>query len=167
MNDLRGAIADLESLVSAPELGLPEEVLLLVGRLAPLINVDLLIQDAAGRTLLTWRDDRFYGPGWHIPGGIIRYKERALDRVHAVALRELSAKVECEAVPLLVREHIDPHAAERGHFISLLYRCRLLAPLDPARRFVPQNPQPDQWEWHERCPANLIAQQLEYGMYFS
>ena len=167
MNRINRAIGDLESLVSAPERGLPEELLLLVSRLTPLVNVDLLIQHSDGRTLLTWRHDRFYGPGWHIPGGIIRYKEKALDRIHAVALQELSAKVEPEAAPLLVREYIDLHARERGHFVSLLYRCRLLTPLDPARRFVPQAPQPDQWKWHERCPDNLIAQQLEYGTYFS
>ena len=165
-NEMSHAIGVLESLVSAPQRGLPEELLLLVSRLTPLINVDLLIQDNDERTLLTWRHDRFYGPGWHIPGGIIRYKEKALDRIHAVALRELLAEVESEAAPLLVREYIDPHARERGHFISLLYRCRLLTPLDLARRFVPQNPQPDQWEWHERCPANLIAQQLDYKTYF-
>jgi ADP-ribose pyrophosphatase YjhB (NUDIX family) len=165
-NDMSRAIGDLESLVSAPERCLPEELLLLVSRLTPLVNADLLIQDSDGRTLLTWRHDQFYGPGWHIPGGIIRYKEKALDRLHAIALQELVAKVESEATPLLVREYIDPHIRERGHFISLLYRCRLLTPLDPARRYVPQDPQPDQWKWHERCPANLIAQQLEYRTYF-
>jgi len=165
-NDMSRAIGELESLVSAPERGLPEDLLMLVSRLTPLVNVDLLIQDSGGRTLLTWRHDRFYGPGWHIPGGIIRYKEKALDRIRAVALRELVAEVESEAAPLLVREYIDLHAGDRGHFISLLYRCRLLTPLDPGRRFVPQHPQPDRWEWHEHCPANLIAQQLEYGTYF-
>jgi ADP-ribose pyrophosphatase YjhB (NUDIX family) len=167
INDISRAIGDWESLVPAPERGLPEELLLLVSRLTPLVNVDLLIQDSGGRTLLTWRHDRFYGPGWHVPGGIIRYKEKALDRVHAVALLELDAEVECEAAPLLVREYIDPYAKERGHFVSLLYRCRLLTPLNPARRFIPHNPQPDQWEWHQHCPSNLIAQQLEYEAYFS
>jgi colanic acid biosynthesis protein WcaH len=166
MNDMNRAIGDLESLVSAPERGLPEELLLLVSRLTPLVNVDLLIQDSGGRTLLTWRHDRFYGPGWHIPGGIIRYKEKAMDRIHAVGRQELVAEVEPEAAPLLVREYIDLHAIERGHHISLLYRCRLLTPPDPARRFVLQDPQPDQWKWHEHCPPNLIAQQLEYATYF-
>ena len=52
--------------------------------LTPLVNVDLLIKDS-GRTLLTWRDDEFYGPGWHIPGGILGFKERALDRLAKVA----------------------------------------------------------------------------------
>jgi colanic acid biosynthesis protein WcaH len=34
-----------------------------------------------GRTLLTWRDDESFGAGWHVPGGIIRYKETAADRI--------------------------------------------------------------------------------------
>lgn len=48
--------------------GLPQEVFYFVSELTPLINVDLLIKDKSGRTLLTWRDDKFYGPAWHIPG---------------------------------------------------------------------------------------------------
>ena len=71
---LSAMIAALEAEIGDPRHGLPEEVFRLVSRLTALINVDLLIQDEGRRTLLTWRDDEFYGAGWHIPGGIIRYK---------------------------------------------------------------------------------------------
>jgi ADP-ribose pyrophosphatase YjhB (NUDIX family) len=103
-----------------------------VSRVTPLINVDLLIQDDRSRTLLTWRDDEFFGAGWHVPGGIIRYKESAADRIHACAREELSAEVSAEAAPLLVSESIVEQ--RRGHHISLLFRCRLLSPPDEARR---------------------------------
>ena len=67
---LRRCIETLEAAIGDPKRGLPEDVFLFVSRIIPLIAVDLLIQDDRSRTLLTWRDDEFYGPGWHAPGGI-------------------------------------------------------------------------------------------------
>src|SRR5882724_749356 len=127
--ELSEAITTIDSFLVDPRRGLPEELFLLISRLTPLINVDLLIHDEAGRTLLTWRDDEFFGAGWHLPGGVIRYKERATDRVRACALDELGAEVAFEPLPILVSETIrEPN--ERGHLISLLYLCRLVSPLD-------------------------------------
>src|SRR3954451_13793393 len=75
------AFAVLDAWVGEPVDGLPEEFFLFLSRYTPIVNVDLLIQEAIGedrrRTLLTWRDDETYGAGWHVPGGIIRYKESA------------------------------------------------------------------------------------------
>ena len=65
-----------------PTKGLSEETFLLISQLTPMVNVELLIQDKNKGTLLTWRHDKFYGPAWHLPGGIIRFKE----------LEELEAK---------------------------------------------------------------------------
>lgn len=78
------AIEVLSAAVVDPPIGLPEEVFLFISRLTPMINVDLLIQDERKRTLLTWRDDERLGPGWHVPGGIIRFKEEIQLRVKAV-----------------------------------------------------------------------------------
>ena len=72
--ELREIIDILESSIPNPSKGLPEEVFLFVSRITPLINVDLLIKNEQNHTLLTWRNDSYY-LGWHIPGGIIRYKE--------------------------------------------------------------------------------------------
>jgi len=127
--------------------------------------VDLLIQDDAGRTLLTWRDDEFFGAGWHIPGGIIRYKELAVDRIRACALTELGAEVAFDSAPLLISENIRPHRS-RGHFISLLYRCQLLTPLDDARRASSTRPSAGMWSWHQGCPPDLIEAQAEYASFF-
>src|ERR1022692_4518995 len=114
--DHQAAISNLLSAIGDPHGGLPEDIFLFVSRIVPLVNVDLLIQDDAGRTLLTWRDDRFFGAGWHVPGGIIRYKEAAADRVRACAREELGADVSFDGVPLLVTETIREQP-ERGHFI--------------------------------------------------
>ena len=102
-----------EAALGDPRQGLPEEVFLFASRITPLINVDLLIQDDAGRTLLTWRDDEL-GQGWHIPGGIIRYKETSAERIRECARLELGAEVSFDAAPLLVLETIRPHRSLSG-----------------------------------------------------
>lgn len=157
-------IAALEATLPEPRTGLPEEVLQLVSRLSPLVNVDLLIKDDRQRTLLTWRDDELFGPGWHVPGGLIRYKERAADRVHACALEELGADVESDAQPMFVHESIGT-SRTRAHHVSLLYRCRIAGALDEGRRASSDPPRCGQWRWHDRCPSNLLAEQAAYARF--
>ena len=164
-SDLAGSIRELESRIGTTADGWPEELFLFVSRITPLVNVDLLIRDMRGRTLLTWRNDRFYGPGWHVPGGIIRFRETAAERIRVVARRELGADVEFDASPLLVHEGIDPERRDRGHFISLLYKCRLATDPDARQRFTPDAPRPNQWMWHAGCPKNLIREQRDYARY--
>jgi len=147
----------LEEKIPAPTMGLPEPVFLFFSRLTPMINVDLFIKDKMGRTLLTWRDDGHDPAGWHIPGGIIRYKERAEARIHAVALSELGATVKFDPSPMNIEEVIHQSRAVRGHFISMLYRCYLTSPLDEALGFQGGTPQAGQWAWHEEAPPNLIS----------
>lgn len=89
--DVLNAISTLESAIGDPYQGLPKEIFLFVSRIAPLVNVDLLIQDDAERTLLTWRDDEFFGTACHVPGSVIRYKEMAADRTGPCAREELGA----------------------------------------------------------------------------
>ncbi len=144
--------------------GLPEDVFLFVSRLTPLVNVDLLIKDPALGTLLTWRDDEFFGPGWHVPGGIIRYKESAADRLRACAHDELGAGIVPGAAPLLILEDVGSQES-RGHHISLLYRCQLVTPPDASRQAV-DPPTPGHWRWHSVAPANLLDEQREYARFF-
>jgi len=158
-------ISELEAALGDPLQGLPEELFLFVSRITPLINVDLLIQDDGGRTLLTWRDDEFFGAGWHVPGGIIRYKEMAADRIRACARAELGAEVAFNSAPVLVSENIRPHRS-RGHFISLLYQCRLLTPLDQGRRADSSEPSAGTWRWHQGCPPDLLEAQAHYARFF-
>jgi colanic acid biosynthesis protein WcaH len=164
-SDLAGSIRLLESRIGTRAEEWPEELFLFVSRITPLVNVDLLIRDARGRTLLSWRSDRFYGPGWHVPGGIIRFGETAAERIRIVARRELGADVEFDASPLLVHEGIHPDRRDRGHFVSLLYPCRLASDPDARQRFMPEAPLPNQWMWHDRCPDNLIREQRDYACY--
>lgn len=156
------ALRTLEAAIAYPTAGLPEEVFLFVSRITPLINVDLLIKDESNRTLLTWRDDDHYGAGWHIPGGIIRYKETAVERVHAVAFSELGARVTCESAPIFVLESIA-HERDRGHFYSLLYRCRITTAPDESRRARTNPARSGDWAWHSGPPRDLLSAHRPYA----
>ncbi|MCU1234716.1 MAG: hydrolase [Candidatus Solibacter sp.] len=160
------AFDTLDGWVGEPAGGLPEDFFLFLSRYTPLINVDLLIQDDRRRTLLTWREDETYGAGWHVPGGIIRYKETAEERIRATAQRELGTDVAFGAEPMAIVQAIEPDRRERGHFISMVYRCRLTGPPDPALAHREGAPRRDQWAWHESCPPDLIPAQAVYRRFF-
>lgn len=166
-HDVRSALATLAEALGPARHGLPEEVFLYVSSLTPMINVDLLIRDEAGRVLLTWRDDAFYGPGWHVPGGIIRFKEKAAERIAAVAAGELGATVNFDPTPMALHEIMNPERDVRGHFISLLHACRLTSALDETRRFDPAAPRAGDWAWHARCPDNIIRVHEIYRPHFA
>jgi len=155
----------LRSVVKDSRIGLPEEVFLFISELTPLVNVDLLVKNDQHRTLLTWREDGFYAPGWHLPGGIIRFKETAVDRVRAVARSELGAEVEFDLTPLTVREVIQSTRNVRGHLISLLFRCSLLTPPDEELRFESGRPKPGEWSWHSTCPPDILEAHRAYASY--
>lgn len=155
--DIQQSIDLLESFIKNPTEGLPEEIFLWVSRVTPMINVDLLIKNDKNETLLTWREDVYHGSGWHIPGGIIRYKETISDRIMAVAESELGAKVEFEDELLAINQVIQPFRRVRGHFISLLYRCKLLTMPTEKLNIEITGKIPLAWAWHAECPQEIIS----------
>lgn len=155
--DLSSLIDKVLQHVPDAKIGLPQDVFYLVSQLTPLINVDLLIKNESGQTLLTWRQDRFYGPAWHIPGGIIRFKENIEDRISKVAQIELGCQVSFSPKPVNVKNMINCDRDVRGHFISLLYVCKIESPPDPSKACVNNEPKNGQWAWHDQAPQNLLS----------
>jgi ADP-ribose pyrophosphatase YjhB (NUDIX family) len=152
---------DLESALASigdPRNGLPEEVFHFIRKVTPLINVDLLIR-RDGRTLLAWREDE-YDKGWHIPGGIVRFREAFDARIEAVALAEIGATVESEALPCNIAE-LRQHP--RGHFISLLYCCSLTGEIEPVRIYSGRGrPANGSLSWIEGVPSDLYSSHRFY-----
>ena len=147
------ALAYIEQQVGNPKNGLPLEIFYSISRLVPMVNVDLLIKDENNRTLLAWRDDEFAGTGWHVPGGIVRFKETLENRINKVAEIEIGAKVNYESEPVAVNQVICDHNT-RGHFISLLYKCTL--PESYVIQNGPAENEPGFLKWHGSCPENLV-----------
>ena len=67
--------------IFTPINGLGKRLFLIVSQLTPICNVELVIKNNLNKTLLIFRDDGFYGPGWHLPGGIIRFREKVKSSV--------------------------------------------------------------------------------------
>ena len=87
------AIAILDKETVNPQAGLPDELFRFISRITPLVNIDLLIKDDLGRTLLSWRDDQYFGAGRHLPGGVIRFKEVLETRIKNVAESEIGVEI--------------------------------------------------------------------------
>ena len=136
MSKVSEAIRELQKAMAEegvnPENGLPLDLFEFNVSLLPFVNVDLLIQNKDGQILLSWRDDKHYGAGWQIPGGIIRMMETIDDRIQKTAQREIGCKVEYDKEPFAVHENIIKehrkgleNQLERAHNIALLYNCRV------------------------------------------
>jgi len=155
------AIEALNKQVPDPSAGLPEELFYYISKVTPLINVDLLIKDGTGRTLLSWRDDQYAGRGWHLPGGIIRFRETIETRIQKVAETEIGVHVEYEATPIAMTQIIHTERQIRGHFISLLYKCKLLSDFIPENKEL-SSTDPGYLMWHKTCPDDLLKFQEIY-----
>ena len=162
--DTEAAIKILVEAVPEPSLGLPDNVFYYISRTTPLVNVDLLIKDEAGRTLLSWRHDSYAGPGWHVPGGIVRFKEAIEKRIKKVAEIEIGAAVQFDPIPIAIHQFIHEERDIRGHFISILYNCFL------PGTFVPRNEglsieDAGYLAWHDHFPENMLNIQKVYRKY--
>lgn len=111
--------------------GLGTDLFHFVSSLTPIVNVDLLVYNTKGQFLLAMRDDKYYGKGWHVPGGCIRFKETIDSRIRKVAESELNmVDFSYDKEPIKVFEIIWNHNGriiengdERSHFITLVYKC--------------------------------------------
>ena len=152
---LNGHIQAVENAVADASKGLPEEVFLMTTRLVPMINVDLLIRTPEG-VLLTWREDKHFVPGWHIPGGIIRFMEKIETRLDAVAFSELGAMLKPEKKLLNIHEFFYPELSSRNHFISLLYEVELASQVTVPRCTNLAAPRHGEYAFFPKAPENLL-----------
>ena len=152
--DLKDAIRCLDKAVNNAKTGLPDELFYFVTRLTPMVNVDLLVKDSRNRTLLAWRKDTSSGAGWHVPGGIVRYKEKLEDRIKQVSIKELGIALNFSPMPIAINQLIQWRDT-RGHFISFLYYCKIEKELVPNNKDTSPNTT-GYLKWHENCPDNLV-----------
>jgi colanic acid biosynthesis protein WcaH len=160
--------SQLLHLIPDASIGLGDEIFLSISRLTPIVNVDLLIQrsfNGKKYTLLTWRSDNFY-LGWHLPGGILRFKERISTRIGKVAESELESKVTKAQGPIAINEIISSERDARGHFISLLYSVDLVSYPDFREGIYEESPVAGAVNWFQGPPLNLLKQHDIYVRYF-
>ena len=97
-----------------------------------------------------------YDAGWHIPGGIIRFREKILDRVIKVAKNELNAVVKAANIPLAINQIILKNKRNRSHFISLLFECKIKS-FKNKNKFNKKKILAGAWKWHKKMPKDLIT----------
>lgn len=147
--------------------GLPEELFELVSSLTPIPNVDLLIIKDK-KILLSWRDDQYYGKGWHLPGGCIRFGETMQNRILETAKKELKCTVEFVPEPIAVRDIIIKKNTNlsnpfvRGHNITILFKCFL------PDNYIINNDKLNETDvgylkWFVKIPGNLLDVHDAYG----
>jgi colanic acid biosynthesis protein WcaH len=150
------SLAKLRDVIPNPGSGLPDAVFDFALDIVPMINVDLLIEEK-GKVLLAWREDR-WGSGWHVVGGIIRVHETIADRIRRTAHAELSAVVGFEAAPVAMTQFFS----KRGHFLSLLFRCRVTSGPAPIWAVEDGPPQPGALAWFSAPPAQIYSAHADY-----
>lgn len=159
-SELRRTLNTIANTLPDPRQGLSDPVFEFALKITPMINVDLLVQDAARRVLLAWRRDP-YGEGWHVPGGIIRFNEPMHCRISETARLELGAAVEADDQPMHVHQFFSP---PRGHFISLVFPCRFTGEPPPATAFWNERaPSPGDLGWFAAAPADLYPTHRAYA----
>ena len=162
--DISDAISILDKQVPNPSAGLPDDLFFYISKVTPLVNVDLLIKDESGRTLLSWRNDQYAGQGWHLPGGVVRFKESLETRVKKVAETEVGAPVDFDPNPIAINQVMVTERDERGHFISILYKCSLPSVFVPGNKGLSIT-DPGYLKWHGTCPENLLKFHEIYRKY--
>ena len=159
------AIKCLKQKVPNPSKGLPEDLFYYISSTTPIINVDLLIKDKKERALLAWRDDQYAGKGWHVPGGVIRFKETIEERINEVARTEIGTLIDYyNPKPIAINEIFNHEREVRSHFISLLYKCSLPANFSLNNKESSRS-NPGYLMWHKSCPDDLLKLQDIYRKY--
>lgn len=139
--------------------GLAEEIFIAISTIIPIVNIDLMILDSQNRILLSWRDDEYFGKGWHLPGGCIRYKETMAERIQKTALNEIGTTVITDLEPIAVRDVImgkdDERVRKRAHHLAVLYKCRLPDQFNIDNLGKSENT-PGYLQWFERIPKDIL-----------
>jgi colanic acid biosynthesis protein WcaH len=99
---------------------------------APLISIDLIIENPEGEILLGWRNNLPAKGYWFVPGGRIQKDEHFKEAYHRITKTETGTAFNIEDSAFLgVFEHLYPQENFSGdpsfgtHYIVLAYRIKL------------------------------------------
>jgi colanic acid biosynthesis protein WcaH len=133
---------------AAPAAPLPKDVFATVVANAPLVAIDLIVQNAQGAVLLGLRTNPPAQGSWFVPGGRIR-KDESLNAAFArIARDELGLQLQRNEHALYgVYEHfynVNFNGTENAstHYVVLAYRLKIA----PASLQLPQQ-QHSQYQW--------------------
>ena len=129
-----------------PHLGLGKKLFNKIVKLVPFVACEVLIYDKRKGVLLLKRHDQYYN-GWHIPGGLLRFRESFDERIQAVAREELDIHISSHELIDTYNFIDDP----RGHTIGFVFLCKT-------------SDTPTTGKWFKKIPKNLIAHHKPFVM---
>jgi ADP-ribose pyrophosphatase YjhB (NUDIX family) len=145
--------------------GIGQDLFLQISQLTPMMNVDLIIKSKDMKmNLLSWRDDKYYGPGWHIPGSVVRFKEKMVTTIKRISDKEIKSDIDKIKGPLGYHELFNNERNIRGHFVSFVYIATLKT--EPITVDIKiKNIKNGDLCWFKNCPDNLIKNQIPLKKY--
>ena len=158
----------LIDVVLKPSEGLNRHLFYITSMLTPLVCLEIFVHDQESRgVVLIYRDDEFYGPGWHLPGGILRSREEIETRVFKTVMREIGVSkeqigfVKC----ISLAESFDTCKPIRSHFIAI----GLLVEIDIREQVGSYVAGKDyvngEAAVHREVPKDMIVEHIKYSEY--
>lgn len=135
-------LSELLLKIDNPKDGLPQNVFNSLINIIPFISCELIIRTKEG-ILLTWRNDEYW-QGWHIPGGLMRFRDSFDRRIKEVAKIELGVKVKKYKF-LFPINYVN---CSRGHAVSLVFLCEI-------------DSLPKDGKFFKKMPKNIINEHVE------
>ena len=124
---------------------------------APLVSIDLILENDQGEALLGWRNNEPAAGYWFVPGGRVLKNEKLDDAFLRLTLAELGVAIPRQQGQWLgVFEHFyTTNAGQQAgfgtHYVVLAYRLQLTE----AQLRLPLGEQHDRYRW---ARPDLIAQ---------
>ena len=129
--------------IENPHEGLPKPLFDALCRIVPFVACELIIKSEKG-ILLTWREDKWWR-GWHLPGGLFRYRESFEERIQATAWKELGVSISNYKFLF----PLDYSQGKRAHCVSLIFLCET-------------SMKPKDGKFFKKMPKNIIGEHREY-----
>lgn len=128
---------------------LPVEDFLHVVATAPLVSMDLIVENQRGEVLLGLRRNEPAAGFWFVPGGRILKNERLDQAFLRISRNELGVEISRQSAESLgIYEHFyETNAGNKSgfgtHYVVLVYRLRM----DANILRLPKGEQHDQYRW--------------------
>ncbi|HEY4523521.1 MAG TPA: NUDIX hydrolase [Candidatus Paceibacterota bacterium] len=111
------------------------------------VVVDLVLIRQNKGVYLTPRDDKYFGRGWHFPGGLRAPGASVIADCERIAKRELGSGIHISSAKIIGTE--DHHKSPRNHDVTLIVLCEFKGELEGG-------------EWFKEEPKDIIDYHKAY-----
>lgn len=121
----------------------------------PRLCVDLIIKTEAGLVLIERKQDGWEGM-WHLPGGTVHYKEKALEAVKRIGKEELGADIGVEGFVGFIEYPTEEKIRGFGWSVSLAFLVNSLEKLPE------KNEEGESIRIFKDLPEKIVSEQKDF-----